>query len=58
MNWSCKKEILLSLIVRELAKYGKNSFCNLRNGYLKGINQRNDKKLVNYFAATKYNYPL
>ena len=39
-----QKGDIIEFNCRELAKYGKNSFCNLRNCYLKGINQRTDKK--------------
>ena len=61
-----QKGDIIEFNCRELyGNYGKNLFCNLRNGYLKGINQRTDKKgilpsykVVNYFATTKYNYPL
>ena len=58
-----QKGDIIEFNCKELAKYDKNSFFNLREV----INQRTkrDKKFklpsykeVNYFAATKYNYPL
>ena len=59
-----KKGDIIEFHCREPARHNKNLFCNLRNGYMKGINQRTDKKgilpaykVVNYFTSPKYSYP-
>jgi hypothetical protein len=59
-----KKGDIIEFHCREPAVFSKNLFCNLRNGYMRGINQRTDKKgilpgykVVNYYAITKYSYP-